>query len=463
VRLSTVAFLLLSHVALAEDIPAQGTAGELSLQEFIESATRNDGVFEQILIDAATLAYTDDIELDAEDLLLSLKSEHGLGLPGESDSSTSAEISLERLFRNSGTTIGLSYGGAGADEASSVGMSLSQDIARNAFGRAGRMKERRVAIRTEIARHQIIEAYEDYMASLMTTYYAWYEAYEKLRTAESSYADNLKLLENIKERRTNNVARDVDVNKISVQVIEKRKGVVTRKAEYGAYLNRIRRVVGNATLESKPALYASDSAAIMFDREIILFRTRSRTAGILRMLEEQADLDLAIDADELLPSIKLMLSFEHNATGYDLREGESEAFVGLRAEWPLTARKERARREVSRIALRKQQLTSSNTLDRITTDLTNLKADIERERELIELSDEKITLAEAIVRDEGENYSLGKITLNDLIQQVNALENEKLTRISHMVRIRQLLAEWRRMTDRLITRNVIPSTPPRGE
>lgn len=80
---------------------------------------------------------------------------------------------------------------------------------------------------------------------------------------------------------------------------------------------------------------------------------------------------------------------------------------------------------------------------------------IEREKQLIAIADEKISLAQAVVEDEEENYSVGRATLNELIDEINTLEQNKFNKISHEIQLKKLLIEWLRLTDVLISRDDI--------
>jgi hypothetical protein len=55
------------------------------------------------------------------------------------------------------------------------------------------------------------------------------------------------------------------------------------------------------------------------------------------------------------------------------------------------------------------------------------------------------------VKDEKENYSLGRSTLNDLTDEINKLEDNKFNNITHDIQLRKLTVEWLRLTDALIS------------
>lgn len=93
-------------------------------------------------------------------------------------------------------------------------------------------------------------------------------------------------------------------------------------------------------------------------------------------------MDVAKEADDLLPSIDLL--FGYNVKGSNRDFGNSDTMPYAAVDFK-----------------------------------TTIPAQIEREHALPAIADEKIALAEAILEDEAENYTYGKITLNDYITAVN--------------------------------------------
>ena len=119
-------------------------------------------------------------------------------------------------------------------------------------------------------------------------------------------------------------------------------------------------------------------------------------------------------------------------------------------DWPIGHQVDRAEYEISRILQRRTQLSTTNTYYQLYTQLRNLHLQLEREKKLIEIARERIDLAESVLKDEAENYSFGKVTLNDYIQAVNALDTTRFNKISHEALYKKLIVEWLRLLDRLV-------------
>lgn len=443
-------------------------ARELSIEEFVELASANDTVFDEILIDELELRYKRTLALPAEDLILSVKAQYDLFL-GQSRSEPDLTLSLSKLFPFRGTEVSLTYARTPSISSpvtsSSLAFLISQPIARNAFGRSTKITDKIKGIEIDVVRYQIIEAYEDYLAVLLATYYNWYSAYENLMIGRESYKENLRLLDNINKRRKQKIALPVDVNKVKLLVIGKRESVIVLEESY----NNLANLIGKAIRHdfSAPLFPRAPSAyqakEIDFENDYADFKTGSRTYAVLKLLEEKSSLEVESAADDLLPSTNLLLGYKVAGEDWEIGNNDKMAYVGLSVEWPLPGKVEKAEHELSLIGKRRTRLSSRNKYLQIETDLKNLDIAIEREKRLLAIAEEKIKLAGDILIEEAENYSFGKVTLNDYISAVNRLDENRFNKITHIVRLNKFLVEWLRLTDRLVDKSVLGQINERDE
>ena len=70
------------------------------------------------------------------------------------------------------------------------------------------------------------------------------------------------------------------------------------------------------------------------------------------------------------------------------------------------------------------------------------------------MATKKRKLAYKILNEESENYSFGKITLNDYIVAVNRYDTARFDEIDRQITYQQLSIEWKRLTDQLITESL---------
>lgn len=431
----------------------------LSLKKFIELAAINDKNFEAILLDQLALQHRRDLLLPDSDVIMDLKYQHHFYLDQDRDN-PEASISLSKLFPYNGTELSISYtkssSALSTAEDSSLQLLVSQPIANNAFGKATQLQDKIIGIENAITRHQIVEAYEDYLASLSVAYYNWYSAYENLKVGQSSYRSNQLLMDNILERQKLKIALPIDVNKMKLLLIGKKENLVILNETYQTYSNLIFKAIGQpADADYIPLKPESPASAVNFNKDYETFTTNSRTYGILNMLEQQGTIEVKQAADALLPSTNLLLGYNIEGQEWSIDNQQDSFFAGISLSWPIGQSATKAAKEIAQIKHQKTLLSNINKYEDLRVNLRNLFLQIKRERELIKTAKQKILLSESILKDEAENYSFGKVTLNDYIDAVNRVDENRFAYTEHLVQLSKLLTEWLRLTDQLVTENIL--------
>lgn len=448
-------FALAFHLVLVPPVSA-ASADEhpLPLREFIELATKNDPAFEAILIDHIAIQYRRDSLLPDRDLILDVKHTHHFYLDQDRNSPVSS-LSLSKLFADTGTDVSLSYdkaySTASSSDESTLQLLVSQPIARNAFGKSNRLQDRIIGIENEVLRYQVTEAYEDYLAGLTMTYYNWYSAYENLKVGQASLESSKKLLANILERRRQKIALPIDVNKMKLALTGRQENLVVLQEIYDNYSNLVSKSLANKNqVDYVPVKPESPGGDIQFAHDYQRFVDSSRTYRVLRLLEQQGTMEVAKAADDLLPSTNLLLGYQVDGKDWGINNPDRSFFAGISLKWPIGRTVDKARHKLAEIEHKKTLLSNRNKFEELHTNLKSLYLQIQREQELIKVSEEKGRLAEAILRDEGENYSFGKVTLNDYIFAVNSVDENRFRLTEHTVARKKLLVEWLRLTDQLV-------------
>lgn len=426
----------------------------LTLDNFIQQAISNDLTFETILIDQLALKYRRDILLPDSDVIMNVKYQHNFYLNQNRDN-PEASISLSKLFPYNGTRLSLNYNKDSSSISSSDDSSLqflvSQPIAKNAFGKGVQLSDKIIGIENDISRYQIIEAYEDYLASLTSAYYNWYSAYENLKVGKASYKYNQKLMDNMLERQRQKIALPIDVNKMELLLIAKKENLIVLQEVFNNVSNLILKAIrhkGVTTLvPSKPKPPATH---VQFEKDYNTFTQSSRTYQALNLLEKQGTFEVKKAADDLLPSTNLLLGYNKEGKDWGIRNEEDSYYAGIELRWPIGHSVDQAKQKVAQIKHKKTLLSNQNKYEELRTNLKNLYQQIQREQKLIKVAGTKIKLAKAILRDEAENYSFGKVTLNDYIDAVNLVDVTRFSFTEHTVQLNKLLIEWLRLTDQLV-------------
>ncbi|MCK4864010.1 MAG: TolC family protein [Gammaproteobacteria bacterium] len=453
--------LFISMSTAVSPVFSKTNQATLSLKEFIQQATKNDTTFETILIDQLTLKHRRVTLLPDSNVIMDVKYQHNFYLNQNSDEAE-ATLSLNKLFPYNGTQLSLSYNKAASGftttDSSSLQFLITQPIAQNAFGKGTQLQDQIIGIENDISRYQIVEAYEDYLASLTTAYYNWYTAYENLKVGQSSYKSNKKLMDQIRDRQRQKIALAIDVNKMQLLLIGKKENVIVLKEVYDNYSNLIFKAIRHKGVTPfipiPPGRPAED---VQFEADYNKFTQSSRTYRTLNLLEQQGTMQVKKAADDLLPSTNLLLGYQLEGKEWGIQNQERSYFAGISVRWPIGRSIDKAKQSIAKIEHKKTMLSNQNKYEELRTNLKNIYLQIQREQKLIALAKKKIKLSESILKDEAKNYSFGKVTLNDYIAAVNRVDENRFSFTDHSVQLNKLLVEWLRLTDQLVNESVLES------
>ena len=171
---------------------------------------------------------------------------------------------------------------------------------------------------------------------------------------------------------------------------------------------------------------------------------------MLELLEKSSELQVDKEADDLLPSIELTAGYRIEGDEYSLKNEDNLVFAGVSLSFPFSDQVEEAEHLVSKIQADKRKLTNESVTRQLQLDSRSLFEQMIREEALKSIAERKIKLAKSVLKDETENYTFGKVTLNDYIDAVNVLDSNRFSLIRRRARLRRLRIEWLRLSDRLV-------------
>ena len=422
-------------------LPLMASESVLELPDFIHHVSKNDSGFHLLLMDQHRLNYDYDRFVASPDFYMSVVG--GL-LLDSSNIQQDSSINLAYVLPNLGQEYSTNFAFDGNNNnASSFRFSISQDIARNAFGKKNVLDGLVQNVKTTLSKYQIIEAYEDYMAELITLYYSWIRDYVSFQLAQSSYKENEKVLGSILKRQKNKIADTTDVNKFKLQLLAKEEQLIVFKKKYIETTRKIMDVIG---IDSDEKMIPNSDIIIDLlpknsDSEITALKD-NRSFKILELLNQQGGLEQDLAARDILPSIILSTSLVKSSD----YSGEIKASIDM----PFFNKKEKANFEIARINQKQVLLETESMSDDLKMSIYLLYSSLQTQKQLVDLAREKRELAEAILHDESENYTFGKINLNDYIQAVNRYDSTRFDEIDQKITYQQLSIEWKRLTDTLV-------------
>ena len=179
----------------------------------------------------------------------------------------------------------------------------------------------------------------------------------------------------------------------------------------------------------------------------------SRTMLMMQLLERKGMLAKDMAKDNLLPSAQLFAGYRRYGTDYTMNDPQYRVYGGISSSVNFGRQQQKAASKTAKIDLYKTRMQNKSSLLTFKSDIDTLKREINREKELIEVTDRKLELVERVLRAERQNYLIGKTSLNDLIMHMNNAAQIRYDAIYHRVLYRQLVIEWKRLTDVLVSKS----------
>ncbi len=450
------AVMLLTWLAVQAAAAESAKPETLPLARFVKLACRRDTSFQKILIDQLYVKYKTALELPARDLVLSARGRYQVALTPNVSQGVTGNVSLSKLFPETGSEVtaggGASLTGGGLRP--DLSFTFSQDIAQNAFGQNARLQRRITETQKRIIEHQIVEAYEDYLASLIKVYYDWFSAYTNLQATRNVYRDSQKLLREVRDKQRRHIARPVDVDKVRLQTLSRRETLINHRNAWKKYSRTVHSAVGEKTAgrftPASPTLYRAEKLSLTGSAAKLF--AGSRTYRVLSLTEKKADLYTQKVIDDLLPSARLQTGYEYD--GADT-EPVQRLFAGISLDMSIPNEKKRAAAETARLDRKKSALSTAARKTELRRTLINLQADMAREKALSKIAEQKSALSRKVAASEKRDYNFGRASLNNLIQAVNDAEDNRTQAVNHAMRYNILSVEWLRLTDRLVERRQV--------
>ncbi len=425
----------------------------MSFRAFLNRVLRHDPNFQLILMQRLYLRYGKALAIPADDLLLGVNGTYGVFIPADGKERISDRrygVSLTKLFPETGTRLALNYskgtdsGAGAARRTTTMGFEVGQAIGRNAFGRATRKTIRQVQVQTALARHQIVEAYEDYLASLLVVYLSRHRARERTAAARSA-ADEARSIYNLTRRKARfGVAYRNEIRKSRLDLITARESLAAARAEEKTSRVRIAFLAG-LNMDANPVTRLPE-----LDSRDVGSKPGARTRNILKLLAREGILEREIQEANLLPSAEMFAGYEVLGSRYDLPRPDRRFYFGASLNLNFGRRLEKARAAAANLDSKRARMETRARSLNLDRDLTILSHQVKAGRELLKLARERRKTAAAILRAERYDYRLGRSGFTELSRARVQLEQARTDLIEREIALVQLRVEFLRLADQLV-------------
>ncbi|MGL1902863.1 MAG: TolC family protein [Fibrobacterales bacterium] len=426
----------------------------LSLKDFVTDACRNDLEFQNILMDTLQLKYRQLLARTPAELLLEVTGEYGISLSGEQR--PEGVVSLQQLFPSQGSaltgTVRTSRSPSTNVQNSQLEVRYSIDLWRNAFGKAELTKGALAGVENNIIRNQVIEAYEKYLAELYILYYSWLQAYNELQFAQIQKSEAETLLRNIKKRKRRFIARQVDVDKATLQVLNADREIGEKEGIYIDAGIRVAFVIGT---DRRSYNYVPNGAELelSFKRSIPVVENsfaESRTGLLYEKMLSKDSLSQKLLDDALLPSLSLYGGIDLT----DIRaKDNSKVVAGVTLSFPVHNRNIHLEKELVDVERQKIVLRSRSSKLMVETKMYQMSEQIIHKKKMIADAEKRLELSKKILKAESVEYQYGRTTLNNILQAQNSVHSNRRGIVQKQIEVAKLWVALKELADTLVLKN----------
>lgn len=438
---------------------------KLSFEKFLNLVHRNDPAFERILLRELYLKYEKGLQMPPDDLLLQVTGEYGYFRSNDSsitNDDASGTVTLSKMFSQTGTGASVSYSRISAVTTgvtryqSTMNLQISQNIVRDAFGYTTRMLDDKIELETRVVKLRIVEAYEDYLASLLTLYLDWHRAYERKLAAEQSFEEEKQVLNLVRRKRQLGVAYPDEVSRAELTLVTAQETLAERTNEEK---NRRLQISYLAGLDSSASIspIAVDFAKVLNNPEEKESNEKSRTAEIYELLVKSGILAADIATDNLLPSAKIFAGYDMLSPQFNLTRPDHKIYFGAEFELNFTNNRKSAQSDVASLNKKDARLQRTQAMLNLEVDLATINNHLKASEEILELSKRRLTIATRAAAQVRRNFNLGQADFLELASARRALVDARVDLVEKEALNAQLILEQSRLKDSLVVK--LPQKP----
>lgn len=434
-------------------------AQEMDLFKFIDLARKNDIEIEKILHQRVRTSFLKDLSMPSSAIVLGVSNQYGFAV-GNGERTEFWVIGAEKTFRKTGTSISVTYDINKQEdrEEKETTVTVQQPLFRNALGKQNRRLEAKLSKENEAIMLQVVETYEDYIATLISNYLDWQLTHLNRQITNMLLKESRTLQKYIEQRAKRNIAHPVDVGKVRLQTMGYEETVLELEVGLSSQLAAIAESTG---MEDIKDYEPSEKLDIIKEQPNLQDAMRnaveqSRMVRAYRLADEAGAMEISIRKEDLHPDLNLVFGFGYDdSTRFTVSTNRKEVFVGFNLEIPLWDTRKKATVKEARY----EKMAASLALAQYKKNLaSSLKAQMDRiskQKKRVELSRKKLELSEDVMDKESKRYKSGKIDIETLIDARQSSARNRFTFLSNRIQYDKDLVEWLRLTDKLIVKDEI--------
>ncbi len=429
----------------------------MSLEEYGQLLTEKDSEIQRYIHQRMQTRFQTDLNMADSSWVFSLTNTHGIAI-GQAPTTRRTDVSLGKNFRSTGTNIELGFNkNTLADRQEEVqSAQLRQSLLRNFFGQQNRTREAGLEKQNQVMLWQVVETYEDYVAEKMGQYLDFVLAWQNYQTAEQQLTEISSIWKEMQQRKRNNIALSVDLDRAEVEKIQYERNLLEAKQN----LLRLRKLLVSRIDTDDVDFTPSEGVPLLgetlqFSLERAEFLKSGRTIQIHQArLESVSKLKDAANRS-YYPEAQLILGYSQDQSSrFGTLVNREEKSVGFNLTYEFDSSQRGAQVAQAQYNLQQTELQNLSERKQVTTLIDNLRDQIILQKQRVDLIKRQVVVAKKLVKGETSRFRKGRVDLETLITTQNSYHQARYELATQQVLLARHTLNWKVLLDQLVSSEI---------
>lgn len=403
------------------------------INQFLKLSYENDPEIKRILNDKKSLQFFVDQGITGNEILLTAKTETGF-VSDQDQNNSSVQAGISKQFITTGTEVAVTHSETfnNLEDGTSTSVSIEQSLLRDSFGSSTRLKIDSLEAEKEVKELESVEELEQYLLSILNKYLLYKKSYIILSLAEAQVKEAKKIHKNLVEKYKLKVATLADLNRGELLLVDREENLVLKKNEKDQYESELTSIAGASALK----LLSKKEFDLLLEKLIGFYENNKGAVDkekIRSYIIAKKNLDISqytIDVlnDESSASLSLVVGFNReDTTRFSVNNSQDEAVVGFNLSIPFGDTQADANHSAAKVNKLSHYYKQKNTDRNFENSLDKLQASLATQSSKLKLNTRKVKLTRSLLNEEMKKYSIGQLSLEELIEikyDLFNLENE---------------------------------------
>lgn len=435
---------------------ASFSVNAIEIEQFIDLSYKNDPKIKEIINDREILKYYVDQSVENTETSLEIKSQTGY-VSDQDTNNSNFEIGVTKDIATTGTNLSVSHSNfsASGEEGKTTSLKLEQSLLKNSFGSSTRLRINSLTLEQTTKELESVEQLETYLLSNLNKYLLFKKALIDFDLAKAQHLEAIKLQENLKKKYKSKIALLSDLNRGELLLLDRAQNLIEKKETKEQQELELLNVTGTKgkQLSSKAEFdfLLKKLKSLLKNKKSKVDQSKIRSFIIAKNNIEIAQKGITLSEDQSDASLELVAGYnKYDTTRFSTVTQQDETIIGLNYTIPFGDSQAKANTSVAKAQKLSKYYKKIKIKNDFETSLTKILNEITTLEKKLEISSKKITLSKSLIKEESKRYSIGQLSLEQLIDIKYTFYELEAKNLEIKTQYAYTMLNWLSMTDNLI-------------